>query len=108
MKLIRTAVISLWMLSYSFGCWALTLEQAKNQGLVGESLSGYLVVRKADPEVEILIQQVNNKRKEQYQRVAQSTGSNLEEVEQRSGQKLIERAQAGEWIQGLSRQWRQK
>ncbi|MCI5150445.1 MAG: DUF1318 domain-containing protein [Candidatus Electrothrix sp. MAN1_4] len=50
--------------------FALELADAKSQGLVGETPSGYLEVVKANPEADKLIKEINAKRKTHYQEIA--------------------------------------
>lgn len=108
MKYLKTPLFLLLLLSYSLGSWAITLEQAKTQGRVGETLSGYLAVLQADPEATTLVQQINEQRRQHYQALAQRNGVSLSEIERLAGQKLIDNAKPGEWVQGVNRQWRQK
>jgi uncharacterized protein YdbL (DUF1318 family) len=108
MKQLKTTLFLLVLWSYSFGCWAVTLEQAKTQGQIGETLSGYLAVIQADPEAAALVQQINEQRRQQYQILAQRNGVSLSEIEHLAGKKLIDHAKQGEWVQGVNQQWRQK
>lgn len=108
MKILKTPLLLLLLLSYSLVSFAVTLEQAKTQGLVGETLSGYLAVLQADPETTALVEQINEQRRQRYQAVAERNGVSLSEIERLAGQKLIDNAKQGEWVQGVNRQWRQK
>ena len=67
---------------------ALDLAQARSQGLVKETASGYLVVVKPSAEVNKLVKNVNKGRKAAYQKLANDTGAPLSAVEQRAGEKL--------------------
>ena len=62
--------------------WAIDLRDAKAQGLVGEANTGYLaaVQMPAGAEVRALIAEVNQKRREEFERTAQSTGATVEQV----------------------------
>lgn len=108
MKYFKTPLLLLLLLSVSLGSWAVTLEQAKTQGRVGETLSGYLAVIQADSETAALVQQINEQRRQHYQTLAQRNGVSLSEIERLAGQKLIDHAKPGEWVQGVNQQWRQK
>lgn len=67
---------------------ALDLAQAKSQGLVKETSTGYLAAVKPSGEVNSLVQKINAGRKAAYQKLANDTGAPLSAVEQRAGQKL--------------------
>ncbi len=68
---------------------ALNLGQAKSQGLVKETASGYLAVVKSSAEVNALVNKVNAGRKAEYKRIAEKRGTPLSAVEQLAGQKLM-------------------
>ncbi|MDA5492454.1 YdbL family protein [Yersinia intermedia] len=95
-------------LLFSSMAFALTLEQAKQQGRVGETLSGYLAPVKKDPETLALVEQINIARTEKYQEVAQKNHISTEDVAKLAGQKLVHRAAAGEYVRGINGQWMQR
>ncbi|WP_145508044.1 YdbL family protein [Yersinia alsatica] len=95
-------------LLFSSGVLALTLEQAKQQGRVGETLSGYLAPVKKDAETLALVEQINIARAEKYQEVAQKNHISTEDVAKLAGQKLVNRAAAGEYVRGINGQWMQR
>lgn len=95
-------------LVFSSGAFALTLEQAKQQGRVGETLSGYLAPVKKDAETLALVEQINIARAEKYQEVAQKNHISTEDVAKLAGQKLVNRAAAGEYVRGINGQWMQR
>ncbi len=78
--------------------FALDLQTAKAQGLVGETLTGYLAPVKATPEVQQLVKTINTKRKAQYKKIAQRNGTSLQAVEQLAGKKAIEKTPPGQFI----------
>ena len=77
-------MLSLFTLSAS----ALTLGQARDQKLVKETTSGYLVAVKSSTEVNALVKKVNAGRKSAYQKIAKKQGAPLSVVEQEAGKKL--------------------
>ncbi|WP_419149023.1 YdbL family protein [Pseudoalteromonas 'SMAR'] len=83
----------------SFAALAMSLDSAKSQGLVGETMSGYLGVVKASPEVQQLVDEVNAKRKEKYQQLAKQNGITLAQVEALAAKKAYTKTQAGHYIQ---------
>lgn len=88
--------------------WALTLDQARQQGRVGETLSGYIAARQQDDETLALVKRINDGRSQQYQRVAQQNNLTTAEVARIAGEKLVNRAGSGEYVRGINGQWVQK
>jgi len=88
--------------------WALTLDQARQQGRVGETLSGYIAARQQDDETLALVKRINDGRSQQYQRVAQQNHLTTAEVARIAGEKLVNRAGSGEYVRGINGQWVQK
>ncbi|MEM9102506.1 MAG: YdbL family protein [Pseudomonadota bacterium] len=78
--------------------WALSLDQAKSQGLVGEKPDGYLGAVKTTPDVKRLISDINGKRKSAYQKIAKQKNVSLKEVEKLGGQKAINKTAKGNFI----------
>ncbi|EON3356449.1 YdbL family protein [Yersinia enterocolitica] len=107
-RVILGCIILSGSLVFSSGALALTLEQAKQQGRVGETLSGYLAPVKKDAETLALVEQINIARAEKYQEVAQKNHISTEDVAKLAGQKLVNRAAAGEYVRGINGQWMQR
>ncbi len=62
----------------------------------------------ATPEVRALVSDVNAKRRAQYQRIAQTNGIDLKDVELLAGQKAIERTASGHYVKLEGQSWRPK
>ncbi|EKN5140357.1 DUF1318 domain-containing protein [Yersinia enterocolitica] len=107
-RVILGCIILSGSLVFSSGAFALTLEQAKQQGRVGETLSGYLAPVKKDAETLALVEQINIARAEKYQEVAQKNHISTEDVAKLAGQKLVNRAAVGEYVRGINGQWMQR
>ena len=86
------------VLIISLPVFALDLSDAKSQGLVGETYSGYLKAIKPSAEVNALVVDINSQRKMYYQRIADKNSISLEAVEARAGQKAIEKTPSGEYV----------
>lgn len=97
-------------LGWSSTSWAVSLQDAKAQGLVGEQPNGYLGLVKADAgaDVKALVTDINGKRKEEYQKIAKRNGTELNVVETLAGKKAIEITPAGLYIKLPSGQWTKK
>ncbi|HCB4369321.1 YdbL family protein [Salmonella enterica subsp. enterica serovar Abeokuta] len=101
----------LWVLTLSLltpSVWALTLDEARTQGRIGETLNGYLVALKNDAETQKLVLDINHARRASYQQLADSNHLPVDEVAKMAGQKLVERARPGEYVQGINGKWMRK
>lgn len=87
-KLHWIAPVLLALTLFALPASALDLAQAKSQGLVKETSTGYLTAVKPSAEVNSLVQKINAGRKAAYQKLANDTGAPLSAVEQRAGEKL--------------------
>ena len=87
--------------------WAVTLDQAKAQGLVGERPDGYIgpVNQPVTQEIAALIAQVNAGRHQAHEDVARRNGTPIANVEALAGQKLVSRAGPGEFVMQPGGQW---
>ncbi|MGD9947482.1 MAG: YdbL family protein [Desulfobulbus sp.] len=98
MKRFFFVLIALW-----FGCqaaFALDLQAAKSQGLVGETPTGYLapVQGNAGNEVAQLVQSINQQRRQEYQKIAQRNNTSLQAVEKLAGQQALEKTPQGQFV----------
>lgn len=99
-----------WLLALLLvpSAWALTLDEARQQGRVGETLSGYVAARQQDDETLALVKRINDGRTQQYQRVAQQNNLTTSEVARIAGEKLVSRAGSGEYVRGINGHWLRK
>ena len=90
--------------------WAIDIHDAKDQGLVGESQSGYLAAVKspASAEVNILIADVNTKRKAQFEKTAQTTSTTVAQVANRFYELAVQKTKAGHYYQDAGGKWVKK
>jgi len=96
------------MLGFSSSLWAIDLQSAKSQGLVGETPSGYLAAVKNSAEARAVVAQVNSARKQHYQSIASRNGTSLQVVEILAGKKAIAKAARGHYIKSASGSWVRK
>ena len=97
------------MFSLANTAWALSLDEAKSQGLVGELTNGYLgLVKNGNAAVKNLVDDINRKRRAAYAAKAKKAGVELKIIEIRIGERLQERANKGEYVQRSNGQWQQK
>jgi uncharacterized protein YdbL (DUF1318 family) len=86
------------------------LGDAKAAGQVGEQTDGYLglVDQSAPAEVKAMVADINSRRREKYQAIAEKTGTSLEAVAERAGVKLLQRAKPGHFVQDAKGGWVRK
>ncbi|MDH4317398.1 MAG: YdbL family protein [Desulfobulbaceae bacterium] len=107
MKKIISICITILLLSW-LPAFAMELQDAKDQGLVGETTTGYLeAVNTPTSEVRALIEEINRKRKDQYQKIAEKNRTPLATVESMAGDKAIEKSKAGHYVK-QGGEWRKK
>lgn len=106
---IRTLLAALFV-SIAIPCaaFALSLDEAKSKGLVGEEPSGYLGAVQQSPEVAALVKDINSKRRSKYEQIAQQNRTSMAAVEALAGKKAIEKTPAGEYIKSPSGGWVKK
>ncbi len=95
--ILRTGMLILALL-VSVNAFSLTLQQAKEKGLVGEQPNGYLGIVSDSPGVSALVADINQKRLEAYKDIATRNGTSVEAVEALAGQKAIEKTPSGQFV----------
>ena len=90
--------------------WAIDIDSAKAQGLVGEANTGYLAAVKtpASAEVNALIADVNSIRKTKFQSAAKKTGTTVAQVSNRFYEIAIQKTEAGHFYQDKGGRWVKK
>ncbi|MFQ6004802.1 MAG: YdbL family protein [Woeseia sp.] len=87
--------------------WAIDIQSAKTQGLVGEANTGYLAAVKspASSEVRALIVDVNKKRRAKFEATASKTGTTVAQVANRFYELAVRKTAAGHYYQDRSGRW---
>ena len=102
------AIFTTCLLLIAQPAYSIDLQTAKNQGLVGETTTGYLAaVKSPSPEVSALIESINAKRKQKFKEIAARNNTSLEAVEQLAGKKPIEKSAPGSYVK-VGGSWKQK
>lgn len=96
------------LLSISLPVLALDLATAKAAGVLGEQANGYLGVIQSTPEAIALANDINQRRRQAYERIAKENGTTLDQVAALTGVTAIEKAPAGTWVQGTDGRWVRK
>ncbi|WP_064608484.1 YdbL family protein [Photobacterium sp. J15] len=103
-------LVLLFAFFISAQAFALDLQQAKSQGLVGETNTGYVaaVTSNPSPEVRKLVTGVNALRKDRYKKIAVSHGLTTTEVGKLAYKKAIEKTESGHYYQNAAGKWVRK
>ena len=97
---IVVCVVILWT-AVASSAFALSLDEAKANGLVGEKPNGYLgAVNPSNAEAQALIKDVNQKRRQAYEDIAKRNGTNIQAVQTLAGEKAIQNTKPGNFVEG--------
>ncbi len=96
---IFSLLLTVFLASPLTSAFALDLDQAKQQGLVGETGAGYIAAVAPNPEAQELVKRINAERKERYLAIAKKNGTPVAAVEALAGKKAIEMTPSGQFIQ---------
>lgn len=98
------------LLSFSANSFALTMDQAKAQGLIGETSTGYLASVKANPSAEVksVVATINQKRRAAYVSAAAKASVTLDVIEKRVAQRLFNKAASGAFLRNSAGAWYKK
>ena len=89
---------------------AISLDEAKAAGYVGERFDGYLAVvdSGAPAEVRALVEDINAKRRARYAEIARKQGVPVEAVAKLTAEKVINDAPPGTFIMGPKGSWQRR
>ena len=105
---IKKSTFALLVSAMAFSAWAISLSDAKQQGLVGEMPNGYLGVVVDNAEAKSLVMSVNKKRKSIYMNLARKTKITMQQVTALAGEKSLAKTQSGHLIKNTAGQWIKK
>ncbi|KPP97999.1 YdbL family protein [Marinobacter sp. HL-58] len=74
------------------------LDTAKQEGLVGETPTGYLEVVRAEGNARGIVEAINKARRDEYARIAEKHDIPVTQVETVAGQKALEKTPSGQFI----------
>ncbi len=102
--------VALGLLMLLNNAWAIDIQDAKEQGLIGEANSGYIAAVRspASAEVRALIADVNGKRKAAFESTAQKTGATVAQVANRFYELAVQKTKPGHYYQDAGGRWQKK
>lgn len=79
--------------------WAITLDEARQQGVVGEKPDGLIAAVSSNPSTDVaaLISQINSARLASFREVAAEDGAPVQAVQAIAGEKLTQMARQRGW-----------
>jgi uncharacterized protein YdbL (DUF1318 family) len=100
---------SLILVSFLFSsiAFAIGLDEAKQQGLVGEKDNGYLGLVIIQKDAQILVNDINAKRKAVYIKLAAKNGITVQQVEKLAAAKAYKKTSTGNYL-WMSGKWAKK
>jgi hypothetical protein len=96
-SIVKSALVA--AILFSTAAFAIELDTAKEEGLVGEQQNGYLGAIVQSSDVLLLINDINAKRKAKYQELATKNSITLEQVEILAAKKAYEKTESGHYLQ---------
>ena len=96
---------------YGSNVLASALDDAKDQGLVGELATGYIGLvdpASADASLRALVDEINTKRRAEYQRIAKENGISLADVEKLAAAKAFQKTRPGNYLKPAGSGWVKK
>ena len=107
-QLMKKVTLTLLVLVMTFPAWAISLDQAKNKGLIGEMPNGYIGIVVKSSEVSTLVKNVNKKRKELYLNLARKNKITMKQITALAGEKAIGKTRTGHFIKNSAGKWVKK
>lgn len=102
----RAIMLSVMIFAMPLTASAMSLDDAKHQGLIGERMDGYVgIVSTSTPELVALVKATNNARRNEYSRIATETGQPRNIIEQLAAKKAYELTPRGQYVQDGSGGW---
>ncbi len=108
MKKKNIGILAALVLFAASSALALSLDEAKTQGLVGEKMNGYTGAVVSSAEARALVDDINNRRRQEYERISSENGQPQDVVEKLAAEKLIGRLGAGQYYEDENGNWRRK
>ena len=106
---IKTLFVAAALLVASQLSFALTLNEARDKGMLGENASGYVeLTPRGDASAQAVMDEVNSKRKAKYQSIAKQQKTGLANIEKIAGEKITGKLPAGQFYKDTSGKWNKK
>jgi uncharacterized protein YdbL (DUF1318 family) len=107
-NIVKKLTCALLAVTMTFSAWAISLDDAKQQGLIGEMQNGYLGLVVENVEAQSLVASVNEKRKTIYLNLARKNNITMVQVTALAAEKALNKTQTGHFIKNAAGQWTKK
>ncbi len=107
-KMIFTTIVAAFLVIAAAPAFALDLNQARSKGLLGEKQDGYVGVVVASREAQELANDVNARRRDEYNRISQQNSQPASVVAKLAAEQIINNLPAGALYQGANGSWVKK
>ena len=107
-NIVKKLTCALLAVTMTFSAWAISLDDAKQKGLIGEMQNGYLGLVVKNAEAQSLVTSVNEKRKSIYLNLARKNNITMAQVTALAAEKALNKTQTGHFIQNTAGQWVKK
>lgn len=107
-KIIFTTLAAALLFIVASPAFALDLNEARSKGLLGEKLDGYVGVVVASREAQELANDINARRRDEYNRISQQNSQPATVVAKLAAEQIINKLPAGALYQGANGAWVKK
>jgi len=105
---LRFLTILALLLMLALPAYALDLHDARNAGLIGETPEGYVEAIRKGEEVIALVNEINDKREQEYIRISKENGQPVAVVGKIAAEKIINNLEPGNYYQGPDGEWKKR
>lgn len=106
---IKSLLIAATLLIASPLSFALTLDEAREKGMLGENASGYVeMTPRGNADAKAVMIEINSKRKSKYQAIANEQNTALSNIEKIAGEKITGKLPAGQFYKDVNGKWNKK
>jgi uncharacterized protein YdbL (DUF1318 family) len=106
MKRISLFVLTVSLFLLASPAFAADLNSARAQGLLGEMNTGFVQVLSGGGDVQQLATEVNNRRKQEYERISKENGQPVDVVGKLAAQQIVNKLAPGSKYQAADGSWK--
>ncbi len=106
----KLSILTLFLAAALFAgqAFALTLDQARARGLVGEKTDGYVGAVTPSAEAQSVVADVNARRRTEYEKISRQNSQPVSVVGKVAAETIINGLPAGAFYQGADGSWKKK
>jgi uncharacterized protein YdbL (DUF1318 family) len=106
---VKSLFVAAALLVASQFSFALSLDEARDKGMLGENASGYVeMTPRGDASAQVVMDEVNSKRKAKYQSIANQQKTGIKNIEKIAGEKITGKLTSGQFYKDASGKWNKK